>query len=47
MSGFGIGVHCPSGMQGTLDQEVASNKPAVVNVVSDIDGMAPGMWTPS
>jgi acetolactate synthase-1/2/3 large subunit len=47
MGGFGIRVHHPGEIQGALDKAVASGKPAVVDVVSDINGIAPRAWTPS
>jgi len=47
MGGFGIRVHHPSEIQGALDKAVASGKPAVVDVVTDINGIAPRAWTPS
>ena len=47
MGGFGIRVHHPGEIQGALDQAVAAGKPAVVDVVSDINGIAPRAWTPA
>ena len=47
MGGFGIRVQHPSEIQGALDKAVASGKPAVVDVVTDINGIAPRAWTPS
>jgi acetolactate synthase-1/2/3 large subunit len=47
MGGFGIRVHHPSEIRDALDKAVASGKPAVVDVVSDINGIAPRAWTPS
>jgi thiamine pyrophosphate-dependent acetolactate synthase large subunit-like protein len=47
MDGFGMRVHHPSEIQGALDQAVASGKPAVVDVVSDINGIVPRSWIPS
>src|SRR2546430_16309614 len=47
MGGFGIRVHHPGEIQGALDKAVAAGKPAVVDVVSDINGIAPRAWTPS
>ena len=47
MGGFGIRVHHPGEIQGALDKAMASGKPAVVDVVSDINGIAPRAWTPS
>jgi acetolactate synthase-1/2/3 large subunit len=47
MGSFGIRVHHPGEIQDALDKAVASGKPAVVDVVSDINGIAPRAWTPS
>ncbi len=47
MGGFGIRVHHPGEIQSALDKAVASGKPAVVDVVSDINGIAPRAWTPA
>jgi acetolactate synthase-1/2/3 large subunit len=47
MGGFGIRVHHPGEIQGALDKAIASGKPAVVDVVTDINGIAPRAWTPS
>jgi acetolactate synthase-1/2/3 large subunit len=47
MGGFGLRVQHPGDIQGALDKAVASGKPAVVDVVSDIDGIAPRAWTPA
>jgi acetolactate synthase I/II/III large subunit len=47
MGGFGIRVHHPGEIQDALDKAVASGKPAVVDVVTDINGIAPRAWTPS
>ena len=43
---FGIRVEQPGELQGALDQAFASGKPAVVDVVTDIEGIAPRAWTP-
>jgi thiamine pyrophosphate-dependent acetolactate synthase large subunit-like protein len=45
--GFGMRVHHHGEIQGALDQAMASDKPAVVDVVSDITGIAPQAWTSS
>ena len=47
MGGFGMRVHHPGEIQDALDKAVASGKPAVVDAVSDINGIAPRAWTPS
>jgi hypothetical protein len=46
MGDVGMSVHYPNEMQGTIDEAMASDKPAVVDVVSDINGIAPRAWTP-
>jgi acetolactate synthase-1/2/3 large subunit len=43
---FGIRVEQPSELQGALEQAFASEKPAVVDVVTDIEGIAPRAWAP-
>ena len=42
---FGIRVDRPGDLQSALEQAIASNLPAVVDVVTDIDGIAPQAWT--
>ena len=42
----GIRVEQPSELQGALEQAFASGKPAVVDVVTDIAGIAPRAWSP-
>ena len=42
---FGIRVERPGDLQSALEQAIASNLPAVVDVVTDIDGIAPQAWT--
>jgi acetolactate synthase-1/2/3 large subunit len=46
MGCFGIRVEQPSELQGALEQAFASGKPAVVDVVTDIAGIAPRAWSP-
>jgi len=43
---FGIRVDQPSQIQSAIEQAIASGKPAVIDVVSDIDGIAPPAWRP-
>ncbi len=43
MGGFGIRVERPEDIRGALEQALAADKPAVVDVASDIDAFAP--WT--
>lgn len=47
MGGFGIRVTDPGQIKSALDQALASGKPAVVDVVTDINGIAPTAWTPA
>ena len=47
MGCFGITVHKPSELAGALDQAFAANKPAVVDVKTHLDGIAPVAWTPT
>ena len=42
---FGIRVEEPGQLQSALEQAFASGKPAVVDVVTDIDAMAPRAWS--
>jgi acetolactate synthase-1/2/3 large subunit len=41
---FGIRVERPSQLQSALEQAFAAGKPAVVDVVADIEGIAPPPW---
>ena len=43
---FGIRVDQPGQIQSALEQAFASGKPAVVDVVTDIEGIAPPAWRP-
>ena len=45
MGCFGIRVDQPGQIQSALEQAFASGKPAVVDVVTDIDGIAPPAWS--
>lgn len=47
MGCLGIRVEKPSEMQPALEQAVAANRPVVVDVVGDMDIMAPLGWSPS
>ena len=42
---FGIRVERPGDIQSALEQAFASGKPAVVDVATDIDGIAPRAWS--
>jgi thiamine pyrophosphate-dependent acetolactate synthase large subunit-like protein len=46
MGCFGIRVDQPDQIQSAMEQAFASGKPAVVDVVTDIDGIAPAAWSP-
>ena len=46
MGCFGITVNKPSELSGALDQAFASGKPAVVDVKTHIEGIAPRAWVP-
>jgi acetolactate synthase-1/2/3 large subunit len=46
MGCFGITVHRPGELGGALEQALASGKPAVVDVKTDIEGIAPAPWAP-
>lgn len=47
LGGFGVRVTHPGEIRDALDQALASGKPAVVDVVTDIEGIAPPAWTPA
>ena len=46
MGALGITVLKPSDLAGALDQAFASGKPAVIDVKTHLDGIAPRAWTP-
>ena len=46
MGCFGITVNKPSELAGALDQAFAAGKPAVVDVKTHVEGIAPQAWTP-
>ena len=46
MGCFGITVNKPSELSGALDQAFAAGKPAVVDVKTHVEGIAPRAWTP-
>lgn len=46
MGCFGVTVHKPGELAGALEQALAAGKPAVVDVKTHIDGIAPRAWTP-
>ena len=47
MGCFGITVNKPSELAGALDQAFASSQPAVVDVKTHVEGIAPRTWMPS
>jgi acetolactate synthase-1/2/3 large subunit len=47
MGCFGITVNKPSELAGALDQAFESGKPAVVDVKTHIEGIAPKAWMPA
>ncbi len=44
MGGFGIRVERPEDLPGAMRAAAAANRPAVVDVVTDIEGIAPRAW---
>ena len=44
MGCFAIRVEHPNQIQSALEQAIASNRPAVLDVVTDVDGIAPPAW---
>ena len=46
MGCFGVTVHKPSELSSALDQAFSAGKPAVVDVKTHLDGIAPRAWTP-
>ena len=44
---FGIQVRKPSEFEGALDQALQSGKPALIDVKTHIDGIAPNAWLPN
>jgi thiamine pyrophosphate-dependent acetolactate synthase large subunit-like protein len=47
MDCFGITVHKPSELPAALDQAFAAGKPALVDVKTHIEGIAPRAWIPA
>ena len=47
MDCFGATVNHPSELSGALDQALASNKPAIIDVKTHIEGIAPRAWAPA
>ena len=47
MGCFGITVDKPGELAGALDRAFAAGKPAVVDVKTDVEGIAPKAWTPA
>lgn len=46
MGAFGIRVTDPKELKSALDKAVASNLPAVVELITDVEALAPRPWTP-
>ena len=46
MGCFGTTVHKPGELAGALEQALEAGRPAVVDVKTDVDGIAPRAWTP-
>ena len=46
MGCLGITVHRPGDLSGALDRALAAEKPAVIDVKTHIEGIAPPAWTP-
>ena len=44
MGGFGITVKNPGDFEGALDQALNAGKPAVIDVKTNIDSIAPAAW---
>ena len=47
MGCLGITVNKPSELSSALDRAFAAEKPAVVDVKTHIEGIAPQAWTPA
>lgn len=47
MGALGITVHKPSELSSALDQAFSAGRPAVIDVKTHIDGIAPSAWTPA
>ena len=47
MGALGLTVNKPSELAGALDQALASGRPAVVDVKTHVEGIAPKAWTPA
>ncbi|MEZ4861819.1 MAG: thiamine pyrophosphate-binding protein [Caldilineaceae bacterium] len=46
MGVLGLTVHKPSELAGAIEQALAAGRPAVIDVKTDVDGIAPRAWTP-
>ncbi len=46
MGALGITVHKPSELASALDQAFAAGRPAVIDVKTHLDGIAPRAWSP-
>ena len=45
MGCFGIRVNKPSEMAGAMEQALSAGKPAFIDVITDIEGIAPPPWS--
>ncbi|HRW09791.1 MAG TPA: thiamine pyrophosphate-dependent enzyme, partial [Caldilineaceae bacterium] len=46
MGALGLTVHKPSELASALDQAFAANRPVVIDVKTNVDGIAPKAWMP-
>ena len=46
MGALGLTVHKPGELSGALDQAFAAGRPAVIDVKTHIEGIAPRAWMP-
>ncbi len=46
MGGLGLTVERPGEFAGALEQAIASNRPALIDVKTDIDSITPRAWAP-
>jgi acetolactate synthase-1/2/3 large subunit len=46
MGCFGIRVDRPNDIQNAIEQALASNKPAIIDVKTDVEVSSPAPWSP-
>ncbi|MBT3809032.1 MAG: thiamine pyrophosphate-binding protein, partial [Rhodospirillaceae bacterium] len=46
MGGLGLTVEKPGDFEGALDQAIASGRPAIIDVKTDIGSITPDAWAP-